>query len=353
MSLKFKLFLSNIILLFFPGIIIFLLARNWTNTYDNYIQSSLLVLIFIAIVALLIVVSSLLSYFISQSILTPLAKLRMAANEIKNDNLDYAIEYETKDEFYEVIKEFNEMRLKLKRTLEENLKYEEEQRQFTVSITHDLKTPITVIQGYIEGILDNVANTPEKQKKYLTTIYKKTEDMNKLVDDLFIISKLELNKISFNFSKVRIVEYLHEAIAEIEMDLLDRNVKLDLNLSFDATVKIDKLETFRVIQNLIQNSIKYKSIDDVEIKIETRDSDKNVLVIFQDNGIGIDKDNEEKIFESFFREDASRKHGEGSGLGLAIAKKIIEAENGRIWARSREKGLAIYISFEKILEDKS
>ncbi len=347
MSLRVKLFLSNIMLLFFPGIIIFLLARNWLSAYENYIQSNLLILIFICILALLIIISILLSFFISESILNPLRKLRKAANEIKNDNLDFAIEYETKDEFYDVMREFNEMRQKLKYTLDENLKYEEEKRRLIASITHDLKTPITVIQGYIEGILDNVANTPEKQEKYLKTIYKKTEDINKLVDDLFIISKLELNKISFNFSNVRIAEYLQEMISEIEFDLLSKNVRIELNLSFDAVVRIDKIETFRVIQNLIQNSIKYKSFDDIIIKIETRDSGNNVLVIFEDNGIGIEKSNEDKIFESFFREDISRRHGEGSGLGLSIAKKIVEAENGHIWARSREKGLAIYISFEK------
>jgi len=350
MTIRVKLFLSNIMLLFFPGIIIFLLVKNWVNIYDDYVQSRLMLLIFMVIVTLLIVISVLLSYFISESILNPLRKLRMAANEIKNDNLDYTMEYETRDEFYDVIKEFNEMRQKLKRTLEENLKYEEEKKHFTASITHDLKTPITVIQGYIEGILDNVANTPEKQKKYLTTIYKKTEDINKLVDDLFIISKLDLKKISFNFTNVRIVQYLNEILSEIEFDIVEKNVKIELNLSFDAVVRIDKLETFRVMQNLIQNSIKYKGLDDVKIKIETKDSGNNVLIIFEDNGIGINKENEQKIFESFFREDASRKHGEGSGLGLAIAKKIIEAQEGHIWARSREKGLAIYISFEKILD---
>ncbi|MCL2321934.1 MAG: HAMP domain-containing histidine kinase [Oscillospiraceae bacterium] len=348
MSLRVKLFLSNVILLFFPGIIIFLLARNWLGIYDNDIQTNLLVLIFIGILAILIIISGLLSFFISESILNPLKKLRIAANEIKNDNLDFTIEYGTKDEFYDVMKEFDEMRQKLKLSLDENLKYEEEKRHLIASITHDLKTPITVIQGYIEGILDNVANTPEKQKKYLTTIYKKTEDINKLVDDLFMISKLELNKISFNLTKIEITEYLREIIKEIESDLLFENIKIELDLPFNATIKIDKLETFRVIQNLIQNSIKYKSSDDVMIKIETRDSGNNVLVIFEDNGIGIEKENEQKIFESFFREDSSRKHGEGSGLGLSIAKKIIEAENGRIWARSREKGLAIYMSFEKI-----
>ncbi len=347
MPLRIKLFLSNIMLLFIPGVFIFFLLRNWLSVYDEYVDYDIAILIIICIAALLIIVSIILSYFISESILSPLRKLRKAANEIKNDNLDFNIEYETKDEFYNVIQEFNEMREKLKNTLAENLKYEEEKKQFIASITHDLKTPITVIQGYVEGILDNVANTPEKQKKYLTTIYKKIKDINNLVDDLFMMSKLDLNKVLLNFSDVYVVKYLKEIISEIQFDV-DKDVKINLNLSYDAKVRIDKSETFRVIQNIIQNSIKYKGKDQVEINIETKNSGKNILIILQDNGLGIEKDNESKIFEPFFREDVSRKHGEGSGLGLSIAKKIINSENGLIWARGRENGLSIYISFKKI-----
>ena len=246
------------------------------------------------------------------------------------------------------------MRIQLKDSINLKMKYDDNRTMLVSSISHDLKTPITSIKGYVKGILDGVANTPEKVERYLKTVYSKTEQMDIMIDDLLLYSKLDLSQLPFNFEKTDIVDYfdccIHESILEFEKTNIKISLKNDLVQS--KYVKIDRERLMRVILNIIDNSRKYMDKIQGEIVIMLRETNSSIIIEIRDNGSGIDKDDVNKIFDRFYRADASRSEAKGSGLGLAIAKQIVEGHKGTIWAISHEnQGTSILISLGKIIKE--
>ena len=219
------------------------------------------------------------------------------------------------------------------------------------SISHDLRTPITSIKGYVEGILDGVANTPEKQEFYLKTIYSKAEQIDVMIDDLLLYSKLDLNQIPFNYEKTDIVTYFDYCIFENVMELQKAKINITLqdDLKYSRYVMIDRERFRRVIVNVIDNSRKYMNKEQGQIIIMLRETNSSIIIEIRDNGAGIDKKDMTKMFDRFFRADLARTETKGSGLGLAIAKQIVEGHKGKIWAVSHENdGTSIIISLAKI-----
>ena len=243
------------------------------------------------------------------------------------------------DEIGELSADFNNMRRHIKELLKDNLKKKQNMKEMIVNISHDLKTPLTVIKGYTEGLREGVANTPEKQDKYLSIIYSKAVEMNSLIDELSTYAKIDMDEISYNFITLDINEYLEEGFEEIRTDLEINDFEVYFHPyeeKLEVIADADQLK--RVINNLVSNSKKYAA-NDRKGRIDIRVSPKSdfVKIELEDNGIGIPKDSLAKIFERMYRGDESRnsKIG-GSGLGLAIVKKIIEDHNGRVWAESTE-----------------
>ena len=311
-------------------------------------------LIFIAAVYLasFIITNIIYSVKLSKSLATPLSKLKTAVGEISGGNLNYAIIEEGDEEIREVSRALDQMRLKLEESITTQIKYDDNRKMLVSSISHDLKTPITSIKGYVEGILDKVADTPEKQEKYLKTIYHKAIQVDLMIDDLLLYSKLDLNQIPFHFEKTDIIKYFEDCIEEIEADMQRDGI----DISFEKTipdetyVSIDRMQIKRVILNLLENAAKYKSPDrECQIKITLRQTAEFVIMEIKDNGIGIPKANLPFIFDRFYRADTARTKAEGSGLGLAIARQIVEGHGGKIWAGSREnEGTEFMISIKKI-----
>lgn len=205
------------------------------------------------------------------------------------------------------------------------------------NITHDLKTPLTAIKGYAQGILDGVAGSPERMNKYVLTIRNKADDMAGMVDELSFFAQIYQKDLVYHFMEVNAQDYFSECISELSLDLETRNISLVYRYDAECTgmIRIDREKLKRVINNIIGNAAKYiqKEIGILFVNIEEKEGE--VIVHITDNGIGIPEKELKRVFERFYRTDSSRNSGTGgSGLGLAIAKKIMEEHGGRIWAES-------------------
>lgn len=308
--------------------------------------------IFMIIVTLVILAATngILTYLVSKSIIKPLKELEHSANEIKNGNLEYKTKVYSKDEIGEVGIAFEDMRQRLKKSLETQILYEKNRKELISNISHDLKTPITSIKGYIEGIKDGVAASPDKMNKYINTIYTKAAHMDQLIDELFLYSKLDLNKLPFDFQRIDITTYLQDCVEELRFDMDKDRVNLNLNApekSILVMVDIQKLK--RVILNIVENSIKYMKDKKLDINIKLNEKEEYVVIEIQDNGKGISEEAIPFIFDRFYRADTARNIVTGgSGLGLAIVKKIVEGHGGEISACSEmNQGTTILFTLKK------
>jgi len=308
---------------------------------------------FIAMVLILVITNGLLTYYVSKSILIPIKKLIIAAKKISDGDLDYSVKSNNKDELGELSNTFESMRLKLKKAQAEQILYEQNRQELIASISHDLKTPLTSIKGYVNGIQDGVANTPDKLKRYIDTIYKTANDMDGLINELFLYSKLDLKRLPFHFEKVDLYPFFSDFVDELVFNLENEHgtAILIANKEEAFIVEADREKLKRVVMNIIQNSLKYMKKDNKEITVRLLSESNEVIVEIKDNGIGISKEDIPFIFDSFYRTDTSRNSSTGgSGLGLSIVKKIIEEHGGTIWAESElGKGTSIYFKLKKVI----
>lgn len=315
------------------------------------IFNKLMVVAILVYIISFIITNMIVSYHFSKKIIKPITHLKEATDEISRGNLNYEVIEEGDREIKELCHGFETMRVQLKDSITEKIKYDDNRKVLVSSISHDLKTPITSIKGYVEGILDGVANTEEKKERYLRTIYSKAEHVDHMIDDLLLYSKLDLKQIPFNFDKVDIIEYLNFCISESEPELLKDNIgiKLKNDLKNFKYVIMDRERMRRVILNIIGNSRKYMDKDRGEIILNLRETNSSIIIEIRDNGAGIDDTDVNKIFDRFYRGDLARSGAKGSGLGLAIAKQIVEGHQGRIWAVSHgNEGTSILISLGKV-----
>lgn len=312
--------------------------------------------IVISILLILVLTASMLLIWIYQSMITPLKKIQVAADNIKEGNLDFKLEVDPDigDEINELCVSFEDMRRRLKENTEEKIKNESENKALISNIAHDLKTPITAVKGYAEGILDGVANTPEKVDKYVRIIYSKANEMDTLINELTLYSKIDTNRIPYNFAKINVAEYFGDCIEEVGIDLESRNIGLAYyNYTEDNTLIIaDPEQLRRVINNIVGNSAKYMNKSKGFLNIRIKDVGDFIQVEIEDNGQGIPQKDLPYIFDRFYRADASRNSATGgSGIGLSIVKKIVEDHGGKIWATSKEDtGTIMYFVIRKYQE---
>ncbi len=318
------------------------------------ISRHLLVDMFVAIFLILIFTSTMLTRWIHKGVFHPVTELNTAMREIKEGNFEYALETGIRGEIGDLYQNYEDMRLRLKESTEENRENEKQNRELISNISHDLKTPITAIKGYVEGIMDGVADTPEKMDKYIKTIYNKANDMERLINELTYYSGIDNNRIPYNFHRINVADYFGDCVEEVGMDLEQRGIELNYsNLADPGTVVIaDPEQMKKVINNIISNSVKYMDKSHGVIDIRILDEAESIRVEIEDNGKGIAQKDLGRIFERFYRTDASRNSAQGgSGIGLSIVKKIIEDHGGYIWATGREgEGTCIHFVLRKYIE---
>ena len=276
--------------------------------------------------------------WIYRSIATPLVKLKKATQNIKEGNLDFVLDVEGNDEFSELCQDFEEMRKRLKESAEEKIILDKENKELISNISHDLKTPITAVKGYVEGIMVGVADTPEKMDRYVKTIYNKTNEMDHLINELTFYSKIDTNRIPYTFSKLNVEDYFSDCAEEVGLELETRGIELVYANYVESGVQViaDGEQIRRVIHNLISNAIKYMDKPKGIIQIRIKDVGDFIQVEIEDNGKGIAAKDIVYIFDRFYRTDVSRNSSKGgSGIGLSIVKKILEDHGGKVWATSR------------------
>lgn len=276
--------------------------------------------------------------WIYRSIAAPLLKLKKATRSIKEGNLDFVLDVEGNDEFAELFQDFEDMRIRLKESAEEKILMDKENKELISNISHDLKTPITAVKGYVEGIMDGVADTPEKMDRYVKTIYNKTNEMDHLINELTFYSKIDTNRIPYTFSKLNVEDYFGDCAEEVGLELETRGIELVYANYVEGDVQViaDGEQIRRVIHNIIGNAIKYMDKPKGIIQIRVKDVGDFIQVEIEDNGKGIGAKDIAYIFDRFYRTDVSRNSSKGgSGIGLSIVKKIMEDHGGKVWATSR------------------
>ncbi|MGI5990251.1 MAG: sensor histidine kinase [Lachnospiraceae bacterium] len=313
---------------------------------------SMLTEVLLIILLVLIFTSFILDYWLYLSIIIPLDRLKLVATNVRDGNLDFEIPVGGKDEFSEVLADFEDMRRRLKESADERLKNDAEEKELIRNISHDLKTPLASIRGYAEGLRDGVARTPEKQRKYILTICNKTQDMDRLINELTLYSRLDTNRIPYNFTDLSVRTYFNDCVSEISLDLDAQNISLEYTYhpEQDMIITADPEQLKRVVNNIISNSVKYMDPSRPgKIRIDIYDEGEYAHIAMADNGKGIEASALPKIFDRFYRTDRARNSSTGgSGIGLAIVRKIIQDHGGKIWAESVEgQGTTMHIDLKK------
>lgn len=313
-------------------------------------------IIIMAIVGIFIIAIVVFSFITTQTIVKPINKIAQGADEIARGNLDYEIDYKSTNELGQTVESFNDMRRRLKESIESQKKAEKERQILVAGIAHDLRTPLTSAKGYAEGIIDGIADTPQKQMRYLHTICSSISETEKILDDLLTLSRLELQSYEINPTKVNVKEFFDDGAEEIKLMLEGVNFDFEYNnrCSNDAEILIDADRFSRVINNIISNSVKYaKDGEKGRVRLTLEEYEHSVIIEISDNGIGVDQKSLANIFDTMYRADPARTRvSQGSGLGLSVCKQIVELHSGSIWARSRlGEGLSIFISLPKAEEE--
>lgn len=308
----------------------------------------------LTIVLLLVFTSLLLTAWIYKSIVTPIHHLQVATKKITEGNLDFEMPAGGDDEIGELCTDFEEMRRRLKESAEEKVESERQNKELISNISHDLKTPIAAVKGYVEGLMDGVADTREKQEKYIRTIYNKANDMDRLINELSFYSKIDTNRIPYTFEKINVNAYFADCIEELSIELEEQDIELSYfnYVDEDVVVIADAEQIKRVINNIVGNSVKYIDKPRGMVNIRVKDVGDFIQIEIEDNGKGIAAKDLPQIFDRFYRADVSRNSSQGgSGIGLSIVKKIIEDHGGQVWATSKEHtGTVMYFVLRKYQE---
>lgn len=315
----------------------FLALAYMVSRSGNPVSSSVLITGFISLVIIKEIVSFGVSRRIYSKILMPIEALKGAVFQVSQGNYGVQVNSAAVAEITELIDAFNEMSMRLKESESLKQKYEVNRKELIASISHDLKTPITSINGFTDGILDGVANSPEKQEAYIRIIQQNARYMNRLIDDLLLYSKLDLHKLNFDFAPIPFGAYITELFSELKLENEENGVAMTFEnrLEADMTLAVDSRHFTRALRNIVANALTHGHSENPRIGFELSEAEGLLKLCVQDNGPGIPADQLPHIFDRFYRADCARHFASGSsGLGLAIAREIVQAHQGTITAES-------------------
>jgi len=266
-------------------------------------------------------------YIFSLRFTRPLKQINNAAKIIAGGEFRNRLVVSSQDEIGQLADSFNQMVSDLQ-------KLEEMRRGFIANVSHELRTPMTSIRGFVEGILDGTI-PPDRQKDYLLIVKDETNRLNRLVNDLLDLAKMESGEIKLNIKPFDINEIIRICVIKLETLITSKNLEIEANFESDnLLVSADRDSIERVIINLLHNAVKFSN-ENGKIILETAKNKEKVLLSIKDSGIGIDGDEQKRVWDRFYKSDKSRgKDITGTGLGLAIVKNIINEHKQEIWVES-------------------
>ena len=294
-------------------------------------------------IIVLVLISQLFTKNLTDHIMEPLDALAEGAKRIKENDLTQDIAYTGELEFENICAVFNDMQESILAEQEKNRKYEKARTDMIAGISHDLRTPLTAMRGTVKGLMDGVASTPEQQKKFLQAAYRRTGDMDMLLNQLLYLSRMETGNMPISMQTIEIGAFLKSYVRGKQEVIETGKEKITADTKeITAGVLIDSEQLQRVLDNLVENSRKYSETIPLRMKIKLEKTPKGVSICFQDNGVGVPEEKLPYIFEEFYRGDESRNKKEGNGLGLYIVKYLMEAMGGSVRAENAD-GLAVYL----------
>ena len=273
-------------------------------------------------------VGAVLIYFFSDRLSKPLLEMNKAAKVIANGNFEKRLKIDSQDEVGQLAESFNEMAESLS-------EHEQVRRDFIANVSHDLRSPLTSIQGFLAAILDGTI-PKEKEERYLQIIYDETKRLSKLTNDIMDLSKAEGQNLTLNRVDFDINEMIRDCITKFEPIFSQKHIAVHLIFEEEnITVNGDEEKILRVLQNLIDNALKFTE-ENGSVEVETTIKNKKVYVMVRDTGQGISPEDQRHVFDRFFKADSSRgKDKKGGGLGLCIAKEFMKAHNETISVKSK------------------
>ena len=299
----------------------------------------------ISLIAFVLVTSALLTRFIMRNILQPLNKLQAGADKIREGELDLHLEHDSDDEIKPVMEAFNLMSERLLNSLQESKRQEESRKELVASMSHDLRTPLTTIKAYIEGLIDHVADTPEKQDRYFRVIKKNADELNSMIEQLFLFSKISLGEKAIPLEKINLKNMLEFFVSENEYSWQKAGATVTLDSGPNVIIMGSSMLFERILANVIGNSIKYKPDFEIKCNIKIIVSNETAILSVSDNGSGVPEESLERLTEPFYRTDKARSRTEdGTGLGLSIAARAVEMMHGNIRIENaKPHGLTVII----------
>lgn len=298
--------------------------------------------------ALLVVAVALLSVLLTNRFLTsfvfrhisePLLTLSEGVRQIRDGNLGFRIEYMSPDEFKPVCEDFNDMAARLKAGVERSRREEESRKELLTGISHDVRSPLTSIRAYVEGLLDGVADTPEKRERYLRIIHGKTVEIDSLMRKVFLFSKLDMGEYPYSPERLDAAREIGDFAAASAEDYARLGLEIRLGALPDAKIDADPTCLRSVFMNLLDNSAKYKNRPAGTASISGEIKGARLVLCVDDDGPGVPEEALGKLFDVFYRSDPARRNpDQGRGLGLAIAAKAVERMGGTIRAENLPGG---------------
>lgn len=304
-------------------------------------------------IVVILLLNTLFTRYQLKKLLQPMDALAQAAGRVESGDFTQAIEYRGRDEFVPVCAAFNRMQEHLLEEQEKSAAYERSRTDLVAGISHDLRTPLTSVKGYIKGLRDGVAQTPERQRQYLDVAYRRACDMEVLLQRLFYFSRLETGNLPLFREEADLGSFVGQFAGEVGPELEQAGGKIELTVSPGPhPVSIDPEQLYRVLNNLKDNALRYAGAEALAISLAVETQGEWERIRFADNGQGVSEEALPRLFEQFWRADQARssRNGEGTGLGLYIVKYIVEAHGGTIQAEN-SGGLAFTILLPRREED--
>ncbi len=327
---------------------------------EQSVQISNKVLIFIGFI--IVIISAFIASYVSKKFTEPILQLNDITNKMAK--FDFSQKYrivDTDDEINELGKNINTMSDKLERTIkqlrennselekdiEQKSKIDEMRKQFISDVSHELKTPIALIQGYAEGLIENVNTDDESRKFYAEVILDESNKMDTLVKQLLELMKLEYGKREFNNKEFDIVELINEVIRKCKVMIEEKDIEIKFEVNNPVMVYADDFYIEQVITNYFTNAIKHakevNGIKQIEIRIEQNKEDDKTRISVFNTGNNIDEEHIDKIWGRFYKEDSSRNRTDGgTGIGLALVKAIMNNYQNAYGVINKENGVEFY-----------